>query len=103
MKKGVNIKLITIFSVIFFHARHLGGGGGARWADSARHYSSEGEYKIIYSFHETIWWPSLIFSFIIYVGTVGLYSPRTKMIMTLILFWTTFVLRKAKLGLQLVR
>ena len=25
MKKGVNIKL-TIFSVIFFHARHLGGG-----------------------------------------------------------------------------
>ena len=27
MKKGVNIKLITIFSVIFFHVRHLGGGG----------------------------------------------------------------------------
>ena len=26
-----------------------------------------------------------------------------KMIMTLILFWTTFVLRKAKLGLQLAR
>ena len=37
------------------------------------------------------------------MGTVGLYSPRTKMIMTLILFWTTFVLRKAKLGLQLAR
>ena len=36
-------------------------------------------------------------------NTVGLYSPRTKMIMTLILFWTTFVLRKAKLGLQLAR
>ena len=83
-----------------------GGGGGARWADSARHYSSEGEYKRNDSFHKTIWWPSLIFSFysfIIYVGTVGLYSPRTKMIMTVILFWTTFVLRKAKLGLQLAR
>ena len=68
MKKGVNIKLITIFSVIFFHVRHLGaggGGGGARWSDSVRHYSSEGEYKRIYSFHITIWWPSLIFSFYI--------------------------------------
>ena len=28
MKNGVNIKFITIFSVIAFHVRHLGGGGG---------------------------------------------------------------------------
>ena len=93
MKKGVNIKLITIFQLFVFHERHL---GGARWADSARHYSSEGEYKRIYSFHKTIWWPSLIFSFYSFI-------IKTKMIMTLILFWTTFVLRKAKLGLQLAR
>ena len=94
-------KMVLYFFSYVFHVRHRGGGGGGtRWAYSARHYSSEGEYKRIYYFHITIWWPSLIFSFYS-LGTVGLCSPRTKMIMTLILSWTTFVLRKAKLGLQL--
>ena len=58
--------VLTLSSLLFFsylfHVGHLGG-GDTRWADSARHYSSEGEYKRIYSFHKTIWWPSLIFSF----------------------------------------
>ena len=56
------LRSLLFFSYVF-HVRDLGGGGGTRWADLARHYSSEGEYKTIYSFHKTTWWPSLIFSF----------------------------------------
>ena len=45
------VKLPLWKMVLILSVRHLGGGGDTRWADSARHYSSEGEYKRIYSCH----------------------------------------------------